>query len=303
MLLSKITAESPNNNVLNLENENNILKKEGVNNGQTYQPTDEFRRIQEESKRELDKPIRERASTVNNEELRKRLSTDLQRELERRGYHSGNSNELILTSDKGTSFNLYKDVDAKTFHDFFEISKTYTNNSELVDLHDLQDYESTTNYLSNNGMSGFAITSDGDLISVFNADTSKQGFLSAIASIVKRDAKTLDCYNSKLQPLTEMYKKKFGFKVASIMDYNIEYDHDNIAVNHNMPKVAFMVNTNQEVTTKHFNKDQYDEAKNYPNTIQENERLIKLYSDDFQELLDWKLTIPQAVGVIRSGLY
>lgn len=40
----------------------------------------------------------------------------------------------------------------------------------------------------------------------------------------------------------------------------MEYDHDNIAENHGKPQVAFMVNTDREVSTKHFNKDQYEEA-------------------------------------------
>lgn len=60
-----------------------------------------------------------------------------------------------------------------------------------------------------------------------------------------------------------MYESKFGFKTASIMDHNIEYDHDDIAKNHNHPKVAFMVNTNKEVETKYFDKDNYNGAKEY----------------------------------------
>lgn len=47
------------------------------------------------------------------------------------------------------------------------------------------------------------------------------------------------------------------------MDYNMEYDHDNIAENHKKPQVAFMVNTDKNVETSHFNKDQYDEAVAY----------------------------------------
>lgn len=47
------------------------------------------------------------------------------------------------------------------------------------------------------------------------------------------------------------------------MDYNMEYDHDDIATNHNMSNIAFMVNSNSDAITKHFNKDQYDEAVKY----------------------------------------
>ena len=55
----------------------------------------------------------------------------------------------------------------------------------------------------------------------------------------------------------------FDFKTASVMDYNMEYDHDNIAENHGNPKVAFMVNTDADVKTRYFTKEQYDEAKGY----------------------------------------
>ena len=55
------------------------------------------------------------------------------------------------------------------------------------------------------------------------------------------------------------------------MDYNLDYDHHNIAKNHNNPKVAFMVNTNAEVATKSFNKNQYDEAKAYQLSFINNE--------------------------------
>ncbi len=111
-------------------------------------------------------------------------------------------------------------------------------------------------------MSGFAIEKNGNLVSVFNLD-SKKRYLMAISNEIKNNVKLFDCYVSSKQDLQDMYQAKFGFKTASLMDYNMEYDHDNIAQNHDNPKVAFMVNTAQKVESKHFNKDQYDEAQAY----------------------------------------
>ena len=62
-----------------------------------------------------------------------------------------------------------------------------------------------------------------------------------------------------------MYEKIFGFKVASVMDYNMEYDHNNIAKNHSKPQVAFMVNTDADVKTRYFTETQYEEAVTYRN--------------------------------------
>ena len=262
-----------NRNIVDINQEN------GYNNLSDEEIENEFRRIQEESRGKSYDSIKQQGeSTINNEGLRERLSGVFERELERRGYNASSNKSLSLKSDKGTTFDMYEDVDAETFHDIFEVAKKYTENGELVDLHEIKSnpdegeigYEDTKNYISKDGLSGFAITKDGDLISVFNA-SNKKGFLSSIADIVKKNAKTLDCYASPNQNLQEMYQKKFGFKTAAIMDYNMEYDHDNIAANHNKPQVAFMVNTDQNVETKHFNENQYNEALEYRDKFINNE--------------------------------
>ena len=231
----------------------------------------DFRRVQEEARREFAKSDKEhKRNTRNDEKLQTLLRGILSRELVNRGINASHANEFLAESKKnGTKFRLFGNVDGNTFHDVFEVARAFTRNGELVDLHEVKSsddgigYEDCTNYLSDDGLSGFSITPKGDLISVFNANASKPGFLDAISEFVKQEATTLDCYASPNQNLMEMYKKKFGFKVASVMDYNMEYDHDGIAKNHEMPQVAFMVNTNEDVKTKPFTKDQYDEAVAY----------------------------------------
>lgn len=231
----------------------------------------DFRRVQEEARREFAKSDKEhKRNTRNDEKLQTLLRGIFSRELVNRGINASHANEFLAESKKnGTKFRLFGNVDGNTFHDVFEVARAFTRNGELVDLHEVKSsddgigYEDCTNYLSDDGLSGFSITPKGDLISVFNANASKPGFLDAISEFVKQEATTLDCYASPNQNLMEMYKKKFGFKVASVMDYNMEYDHDGIAKNHEMPQVAFMVNTNEDVKTKPFTKDQYDEAVAY----------------------------------------
>lgn len=249
---------------------NNIVTESegGKNEGNVWEG---FRGLQEEARIQLNRDSGERINVQDNEKLRRRLTNNLRGELEHRGYNASFDRRILLKSNKGIEFNMFDGIDANTFHDIFEISKAYTKNGELVDLHIVEDYKNTKNYLSDDGMSGFAITKDGDLISVFNAHgDNKKGFLSAISDIVKDKVKSLDCYVSEKQNLREIYEKKFGFKTASIMEYNMEYDHDNIAKNHNSPQVAFMVNTQSEVPTKYFNKDQYKEAIEYRNKFIDN---------------------------------
>lgn len=258
-------------NEINVTNKNVANSQETVyNTPQKEEGYNEFEQLQRESEglSNEEQQLYRSGSREIDENLRRRLSTVFERRLE--SSRSSDSNEARVLTDpqSGNSFDVYENVDAQTFHDIFDIIRRYTAYGELVDVHpaisteDETGYDSTRNYMTKDGLSGFAITQDGDLISVFNANN-KRGWLRAISDIVKSEAKTLDCYASPNQDLQGIYKRIFGFQTASIMDYNMEYDHDDIAKNHNKPKVAFMVNTPQEVITKSFNKDQYDEAKAY----------------------------------------
>jgi hypothetical protein len=238
------------------------VKKETVN---------DFTRIQNTSRKELnEKSWRERVESVD-EALRQRFSRAFKEELKSRGYSNEYNNGILELEYEGNSYKIYKNVDGQTFHDIFEIVRLYTENGELVDLHGVDDgsehgigYSNTENYLSEDGTAGFALTPGGDLISVFNLKASiKKNWLRMILPTIKEKAKTLDCYISPNQNLQEMYSKIFGFKTASIMDWNSEFDHDNIGENHNNPKVAFMVNTEKTVETKYFDKTDYDGAQAY----------------------------------------
>lgn len=238
----------------NYRKDKRSINLENVKKGER---SDEFRRIQEES-RKLSSSIsqQERVNSFD-DSLYKRIRGILSREIRSFRGRNFDTSRLVVNND---NFKVFSNIDGTLFHDCFEVAKTYLKNGELVDLH--TNYDDCTCYLSDDGLSGFAITESGDLISVFNLSKEK-GWLRAISSIVTKKAKTLDCYVSPHQNLKGMYEAKFGFKTASTMDYNMEYDHDNIAKNHNMPQVAFMVNTTEDVETKHFNKHQYDEAQEY----------------------------------------
>jgi hypothetical protein len=264
-----------NNDIVNkdrIEYNNNTSTKEGVSN--------DFRTIQEESRRKLDEESWGDSIKTVDEDLRERIRGALSEELERRGYSNSDNDGLLKLESKGNKFNIHKNVDGETFHDMFEIARANTNNGELVDLHPVETNEDSTgynemnNYLSDDGMQGFSITKDGDVVSVFNADPTRKGFLRSIVSEINSNGKTLDCYNSSKQALNEIYSKIFGWKTASVMDHNMDYDHDNIAKNHDNPPVSFMVNPNQlksDVTdadlNKKFGKDQYDEAFAYRSAL------------------------------------
>lgn len=249
-------------NTISSSNSRSENKNSKENGTEEYKTTDEFRRVQE-TVRGSGKQSH-KTSTVFEGNLttdqRQRLADVLGRQLESISSFVGGSSRTVTNAEKGTSFQVHTNVDPKLFHDIFEVVRYYTPNGELVDLHD--DYSNAKCFLTKDGTAGFAVEPDGNLVSVFNLGTTK-GFLNSIRDMVREEGAThLDAYASKNQPLQEIYEKTLGFHTAATMDYNIEYDHDNIAKNHGNPQVVFMVD--HEVTEpKHFDKDSYDAAQQY----------------------------------------
>ncbi len=251
-------------NTNNFRSKNKNSKENGT---EEYKTTDEFRRVQEGSHKFSEKGIsdfNEGRRSLNDQD-RERIGGILGRLLESNsnGSWHGVQSNLTHTNKDGSigSFNIGK-VDGSLFHDIFEVTKTYLYNGELVDLHD--DYSDCNCYITSDGLCGFAIEPNGNLVSVFSlSPRTNKGFLYAIRDFIKQEGAThLDAYESKKQPLQEMYSKTLGFHTAATMDYNMEYDHDDIAKNHGNPQVVFMVD-HEVAEPKHFDKDSYDAAQQY----------------------------------------
>ena len=248
-----------NNTSENLDNSKKISTF--AENNENYERTDEFRELQERSLGLSQSRISEFHSKERelSDEDRRRVGGVFQRlmDTDRNG---GRNGQWINLTGKGNQFKIAQ-VNPAIFHDIFQICRNYLPNGELVDLHD--NYADCKCFISEDGLCGFAIEPNGNLISVFSLNPSdKKGFLYAIKDLIRQEGAThLDCYVSSKQPLAGIYQKALGFHVASEMDYNMEYDHDNIAENHGMPKVAFMVN--KPVEKKSFDENSYDEAVEY----------------------------------------
>lgn len=121
-------------------------------------------------------------------------------------------------------------------------------------------------FLSKDGLSGFAIEPDGNLVSVFSL---KQGFLSTCGKfMVEKGAIKLDCFESKLQNLPFIYKKYLGFEPASKLKFDkkfLEEDRgkeyaDWFIKTYGEADVLFMVK-GENVKMETFND--YDEAVQY----------------------------------------
>ena len=275
------TDKNIKDNTINSSNSRSENKNSKENGTEEYKTTDEFRRVQEASRKLSQEQISRMRERLSDEDKR-RLGGLLGRQLDtaRNGGWYSHRSSLAYTNERkklNSKFDI-GDVNPKLFHDIFEIVRTYLHNGELVDLHD--DYSDAKCFITSDGLAGFAIEPDGNLVSVFSLNPEENGgFLYAIKDMVREEgAIHLDAYNSKNQPLEMIYEKTLGFHVAATMDYNMEFDHDNIAKNHGNPQVVFMVD-HEVAEPKHFDKDSYDAAQQYQ-LSQLSKDVDGLYSED-----------------------
>ena len=271
ILLNSGRSIQANRNLLASRNSaTNTINQENNRLNNQIEYDNDFRRVQETSRKLVQegKPTTyQRGDSILDESTRSSLATTYTRLLSQR--NGAVLGQWVSLSGKGNQFKVAQ-VTGTVFHDIFEINRNYLKNGELVDLHDT--YDNCKCYLTEDGLAGFAIEENGNLISVFSLNPAqKGGFLYAIKDhAIAEGATHLDAYNSSKQPLRIIYEKVFGAKVASSMDYNMEFDHDNIAENHGNPQVVFMVMgeaAKGKVIEKHFNKDQYDEAEAYQHSF------------------------------------
>ena len=268
------------NNKGETTNEEPERTQEGSKDESTVQVTesgDDFSRLQEASqampdseralyrtgRKSLDEDDLGRASSKRSKRRRGRIVDVLRKRVNASNGGSNLSGVKTLSTRKEGKVLEYFDfgrTDGQTFRDVFEVVRNYLPNGELADLHDNYG-DDVKCYLSEDGLCGFAVEADGKLVSVFSL---RPGSLKAMKnSILAAGATHLDAYASKNQDLAEIFSDVLGFKVASRMDYNMDYDHDNIAANHGNPDVVFMVKPekNQVIEEKHYGKDDYEVAQ------------------------------------------
>ena len=270
------TDKNIKDNTINSSNSRSENKNSKENGTEEYKTTDEFRRVQEAVRKGSQGQRKSIYDGDLSTDQRQRLANVLRGQLGSIDSFIHGSSRTVINQRKGTSFNIHSEVNPKLFHDMFEVVRYYTQNGELVDLHD--DYSDAKCFLTEDGTAGFAIEPDGNLVSVFNLGTTK-GFLSAIKDLARTEgANHLDAYVSSKENLQRIYEVTLGFHTAATMDYNMEYDHDDIAKNHGNPQVVFMVD-HEVAEPKHFDKDSYDAAQQYQ-LSQLSKDVDGLYSED-----------------------
>jgi hypothetical protein len=117
-------------------------------------------------------------------------------------------------------------------------AKTPKEFEAFVTAYSAEDYEKkgAKTFVSATGKSGFVITGDGDLISVFSEPGAREGSLIMKTSI-KNGAKKLDCFGDVLPKIYS----KYGFEITESIKWDDQYAPDNWDYEtHGRPNINFM---------------------------------------------------------------
>lgn len=265
------------------EDKDRAFTRKGDNNGTDEyisRLSKEFRSLQKRSLRLSDAEVRgfHSGSTEPDERLRGRLSRILGKQIASFRSSDRYDDSSFVNKKHGTTFEILSDVNPRLFHDVIQIVRQYLYSGDTVDVHD--DYSEAKCYLSTDGLAGFAIEPDGNLVSVFSL---KKGFTPACGKyMVEQGARKLDCYQSRLIDLPAVYKHTLGFEVASILDFNremLEEDRgkeyaDHFVSTYGESPVMFMVR-GENIPVRHFGKDDYDDAVAYQNSFLDDKSVHK----------------------------
>lgn len=122
----------------------------------------------------------------------------------------------VLTNELGEQVPLLK-VSGAVFSQVFALNREYLFRGDFTAPVTENAYAESDNYLTQNGLAGFAVTKDGWLVSLFS-NQPWRGFAKLVAPYIPKHATKLECLTT--QPyaqcaLAQMYAKRFGFKLVA----------------------------------------------------------------------------------------
>jgi len=134
------------------------------------------------------------------------------------------------------------DAGATAFQSLVAATNSSTQYGAAVAVYQAADYQGKRLFVTEDGTAGFALTSDGDIVSVFSANKSGNGRALMMAA-VQAGGRRLDCFDTALPG----YYAAHGFKAVARIAWNDEYAPPGWnmetfkAFNNGRPDVVFMV--------------------------------------------------------------
>lgn len=141
-------------------------------------------------------------------------------------------------------------VNGDVFKKVFSINRQYLYRGNFTADPDENNYSESDNYLTSDGLSGFSITSDGWLVSMFS-NHAHRGFMNSISGFLRNNVKKLECITTDNEPyLVDMYIKHLDCSIVarSVDDTELMYNYyseefmDLFLNSYGRPYHIFMIN-------------------------------------------------------------
>ena len=142
---------------------------------------------------------------------------------------------------------IIHEVSVSEFYSALKLAKQKNSYGCFVTLNEEKEYNENKNFLIDNGVGGFSITKDGDLISVFKNPElagNNQEYKNLIDIImivaIKKGAIKTDCYSDFL---ADVYMK-YGFIPVGKVKFDIQYNKEWDTLKHGKPDVIALCKVN-----------------------------------------------------------
>lgn len=169
------------------------------------------------------------------------------------------------------------------FYRAIEFAKKNNKHGAFVTKHPIDEYENMKLFITTDGSAGIAITSDNNIVSIFNGGE-KRGVLKTLLPLaIGQGGRKLDNFNSeKLSAMYELY----GFNPVSKTKFNCEFAPDDWNYERDgEPDIVFWVHNGDSAEDVVLNFGRYNvpwEAVQEFSTYEKAEK----YRDDLIELID-----------------
>lgn len=172
---------------------------------------------------------------------------------------------------------------AQIFADAITASKEGNKYGAAVDVYAVDKYQEMRLFLTEDRMSGVAIKSNGDIVSVFNDKRSgRDGAAYPLLDVaISNGGRKLDCFDTVLPKLYGAH----GFRVVSRSSWNEEYRPEGWEektfekYNNGHPDVTYMVLDNSYLGT--YQRTEGKKIEKYDDVVAEQEKALKAFFPEF----------------------
>lgn len=158
--------------------------------------------------------------------------------------------------EKGIEYIAIRNATPDEFYQAIEKAKVTNAHGAFVTKHTIDEYKNMKLYITLDGCAGIAITSDNNIVSIFNGGEKKGVLKTLLPLAIDQGGKKLDNFNSaKLSAMYELY----GFNPVSKVKFNSQFAPDDWNYERDgEPDIVFWIHNGDSAKDVVFNFGRYE---------------------------------------------